>query len=107
MEVQAKRRADKYGISELDLELMYKRQQHRCAICGVHENESPNKKLHIDHCHEGGNVRALLCHHCNVGLGHFKDNPKYLERALEYVRQYEYTKEDWEAKEGEESSREA
>jgi hypothetical protein len=80
-------RATKYGISTLDLELMYKRQNSQCALCGITENET-GKKLVIDHCHAEGHVRALLCNPCNLGLGHFKDNPETLEKALKYVRHH-------------------
>jgi len=43
----------------------------------------------IDHCHEKGHVRGLLCYHCNIGLGHFKDNTLWLQRAIEYLKQDE------------------
>jgi hypothetical protein len=52
-----------------------------CVICGSTE------KLHIDHCHEVGQVRGVLCQYCNVGLGHFRDDPELLEFAAEYVRE--------------------
>lgn len=43
------------------------------------------KSLSIDHNHQTGKVRGLLCHHCNVGLGHFKDNIELLNSALDYL----------------------
>jgi hypothetical protein len=39
----------------------------------------------VDHGHETGEVRGLLCSNCNLGLGYFKDNPKYLEGAIKYL----------------------
>ena len=54
-----------------------------CAICGTRK---PGKKgFHVDHCHSGGQVRGVLCHGCNVGLGMFQDNPERLLRAAEYL----------------------
>lgn len=54
-----------------------------CSICGSHE------KLHIDHDHSNGKVRAALCHYCNVGLGVFKDDPEKLKRAIEYLDEHQ------------------
>jgi Recombination endonuclease VII len=50
-----------------------------CAICGSEEN------LHIDHDHNTGKIRALLCRSCNIGLGHFKDEPSLLVRGVDYL----------------------
>lgn len=51
-----------------------------CIICGSKEN------LVIDHDHKTGMVRGSLCMHCNLGLGHFKDDPELLEFAALYLR---------------------
>ena len=63
-----------------------KAQEYRCAICAFHQDDAPRKKLLLDHDHETGALRALLCHHCNVGLGHFKDSPALLEAAIRFLR---------------------
>lgn len=42
-------------------------------------------KLHVDHCHETGVVRGLLCYNCNTGIGRLKDNVIVLQRAIEYL----------------------
>lgn len=44
--------------------------------------------LHIDHDHETGKVRALLCHACNKGLGQFGDSIERLEQAIVYLKQH-------------------
>jgi hypothetical protein len=41
--------------------------------------------LHVDHNHMTGKVRGLLCHHCNVGIGHFEDNIVLLSNAITYL----------------------
>jgi hypothetical protein len=69
----------KYGITDEDYDAMAEAQGYRCAIC---ESDAP---FVVDHCHQTGRVRGLLCHNCNVGLGHFKDNPQILTAALQYL----------------------
>lgn len=61
-----------------------------CGICGVHELDCRNNKtkhfgLYIDHCHSTGNVRGLLCHNCNLTIGHAKDNIEILKSAIQYL----------------------
>ena len=62
-----------------------------CIICGSEE------KLVVDHCHTTNIVRGMLCNNCNMGLGHFKDDPFLLEFARIYLLYY--NKESSEAEE--------
>ncbi len=74
----------KYGI---DLEEYYKileSQNNCCIICGIHESKMETM-LSVDHCHTTGKIRGLLCHNCNIGLGNFKDDPKVMKKAIEYL----------------------
>lgn len=69
----------KYGLSREGYEAMVSAQEGMCALCG----ERPVK--HVDHCHETGRVRGLLCVQCNTGLGKFNDSPELLKKAVEYL----------------------
>lgn len=76
-----------YGITIADFDLMVKQQNNQCAICQRNFSEA-DLKPSVDHCHESGIVRGLLCQPCNVGLGWFRDNPDALSRAVEYLLEH-------------------
>lgn len=76
----------RFGITPEDYDEMLHKQGGCCAICG---GLNPNgNALSVDHCHETGLIRALLCNYCNAGLGQFRDNPDLMEAAAEYIRRY-------------------
>ena len=54
-----------------------------CIICGA--EEPPNKYFAVDHDHETGRVRGVLCHKCNKGIGLFQDSPELLRLAALYL----------------------
>ncbi len=70
-----------YGLSKEDYDKLYVNQQGRCAVCRI---ELP--VLHIDHFHEDGTIRGLLCGKCNRGIGLFDDNIELLEAVIKYLR---------------------
>lgn len=75
----------KYGITVDDYDDMLFKQNNCCAICGSPKGAA-GKRLAVDHSHQTGAVRGLLCDECNTGLGKFKDDPSLLARAIEYLR---------------------
>lgn len=77
----------KYGLTEFEYKKLVQRQDGRCAICNVEPNPYATHKrgLHIDHDHETGAVRGLLCGNCNAALGHFKDSIENLAQAIRYL----------------------
>jgi hypothetical protein len=74
----------KYGIDEQGYNEMFKAQEGCCAICKKHQTEF-KKKLAVDHCHETGEVRGLLCTSCNQALGLLQDSTTNLKNAFEYL----------------------
>ena len=77
----------KYGLTLGDYEALSDAQGGNCAIClGPDET---GRRLAVDHCHETGKVRGLLCGRCNAGLGFFRDAPNVLRQAAEYLYRVE------------------
>ena len=76
---------NKYNITLDDYNIMLFEQDGCCAICNTHHTEL-KQTLAVDHCHTTGNVRGLLCMHCNQALGKFKDNTKILQNAIKYLK---------------------
>ena len=77
-----------YGITELDYKLKLIKQNYRCAICREPETAIRNGRLQrlvVDHCHESGQVRGLLCMRCNLTIGLIKDHWLILDNAQDYV----------------------
>ena len=73
-----------YGITVDDYEMLLARQHYSCAICGSPECSS-GRRLAVDHCHQTGQVRGLLCMDCNTSLGGFKDDVNRLMLAAQYL----------------------
>ena len=76
----------RYGISLEEYENLLEAQQFKCKICGTTEAGNRHGTMVVDHHHESGQVRGLLCHNCNVMLGHAKDNVLTLSGAIDYLR---------------------
>ena len=74
----------RYGIDEAEYERRIEEQHGLCAIC----EEVPHDYFAVDHCHDTGKVRGLLCRKCNVGIGMLKDDPKIVQRAAAYLLEH-------------------
>jgi hypothetical protein len=79
----------RYGVTINEIDQMIAKQNNSCAICG--DKFTTRKNTHVDHCHTHGHVRAILCQHCNTGLGLFKDSPRLLQRAIYYLEHHAKT----------------
>lgn len=77
-----------YGLSIEEYNVMLANQNGVCAICARPEKMNAKgkiKPLSVDHDHQTGAIRALLCSDCNTGLGAYDDNPERLEAAAAYI----------------------
>ena len=79
----------RYNITPEDYFALLEKQGKTCAICNTEKSFRNNTQynLFVDHCHETGVVRGLLCHGCNAGLGLFSDNVSYLNKAIDYLNE--------------------
>ena len=68
-----------YGLTEAERDELIASQGGVCCIC----LSAP--PAHVDHCHQTGRVRGVLCFSCNAALGQFKDRPDVIRRAATYV----------------------
>lgn len=85
----ARRRATRlkcvYGLTTDEYDLLLLEQQGVCAICKS-DNPGHFGVFVVDHDHETGRIRGLLCNNCNMGIGKFKENANLLQDAASYLR---------------------
>ncbi len=74
-----------YGIDLNQYNIMFENQNGSCKICGTEEPGCGRSYFCIDHDHQTGDVRGLLCNDCNVGIARFKDNTDFLQSAINYL----------------------
>lgn len=85
----------KYNIDEIDFEALWIAFRGRCGICDKLLQRPEQRRgqsldvVAIDHNHQTGNVRGLLCNACNKGLGLFREDASLLERAKRYLQSCE------------------
>ena len=80
------RRKDVYGVSDEWYEKQLEMQGSECMICGG--ETCRNKPLFIDHNHDTGAVRGLLCGPCNSMIGFAQENPSILNAGIDYLGDY-------------------
>ena len=71
-----------HGLTRAEARAVIAKAAGACQLCG-----QPGD-LVVDHCHTTGKIRGALCHHCNTGLGMFKDDPARLMAAVRYLGRY-------------------
>ena len=79
-----------FGITIEEYNQMLDDQNKVCKICGGKEirklKNGKITRLHVDHNHETGEIRGLLCNRCNIMLGQARDNSLILIKAVKYLR---------------------
>ena len=77
--------AKQNGIDLAEYNRLFKVQGGKCAVCDIHQSEHEHA-LVVDHDHITKEVRGLLCHKCNRGLGLFDDNLEKMAQAIKYLK---------------------
>ena len=72
----------RYKKSEEEYEAQYYKQKGRCAIC----RKKSSRNLFLDHDHETGKIRGLLCIKCNFGIAFLNDNIEIMKNAIRYIK---------------------
>lgn len=75
-----------YNLTLEEIDELLIKQDHKCALCGTSLLET---KRCVDHDHETGIIRGILCYKCNTGLGWFQrfyENPELLKKTVEYIK---------------------
>ena len=74
------------GVPVGTYDKMFAKQNGRCAICNLPPENG--KRLHVDHCHDTGAIRGLLCGKCNRGIGYLQHSKEILSAAVIYLDEY-------------------
>jgi hypothetical protein len=85
-----------YGMTPDELNELLRNQKGRCAICRIKLSKDFFTRsavgrataVHVDHDHLTDMARGILCHHCNLGIGNFRDSVKLLKAAVAYLEGY-------------------
>lgn len=74
-----------YGITIEQFDTLLASQGGGCAICGSNVSDK-GRRFHVDHAHDSGRVRGILCGRCNRAMGQFNDDATLCENAAQYLR---------------------
>jgi hypothetical protein len=80
----SKYRKKTYGLSDEEYYALLDAQEWCCAICAKPVGQEKLDHA-IDHDHDTGDVRGILCRLCNLGIGYFRDQPELLDAAKDYL----------------------
>ncbi|MET9385308.1 endonuclease VII domain-containing protein [Streptomyces sp. NPDC002928] len=88
-ELALRRRLHRYKMTRDEYAALTAAAENRCMICGNEETAVDGKgnvkTLSVDHCHETGRIRGLLCNTCNRAIGLLRDSPTLLREAAKYL----------------------
>ena len=85
-----------YGMTLTEFNSLLEDQKGLCAIChmpepAIDKRTGKQRRLSVDHSHQTGKTRGLLCTLCNQGIGQFRENPELLMAAIEYIKKHNDT----------------
>jgi hypothetical protein len=75
----------KYGLAVEQYDAMSDAQGGICSICFFDDGMPQTRRLAVDHDHQTGNVRGLLCTRCNLAIGYARDDPSLLRAMARYL----------------------
>jgi len=75
----------RYKMSHEEYDDMMESTGDSCPICNYDFNEGRYKR-NIDHCHDTGYVRGIICHRCNLAIGALEHDVSIFERAIEWLK---------------------
>jgi hypothetical protein len=78
-----------YGITLEEFYSKLEEQNYKCAICEIDTPSGNGSNFYVDHNHTTGQIRSLLCHHCNMLIGHAKEDKKILLDTVQYLAKWE------------------
>lgn len=77
----------KYGLTPEDYQKMITLCGNKCEICRISpEKINRQRRLSVDHNHQTGKIRGILCHSCNIIIGLCKENPEILKEIIKYLK---------------------
>lgn len=82
----------RFGFTLVEYQVLLTKQKGGCAICGGNKLYGDKKYLAVDHDHNTGVIRGLLCDPCNLGLGKFGDSLALIQKAIVYLKRQRRTK---------------
>jgi hypothetical protein len=77
-----------YGLSMDKYEGLLEKQENKCAVCGI-DFQLLTRNPHIDHNHNTGEIRGILCSNCNTALGLLKDDVVRVQKLMEYIVKFQ------------------
>lgn len=84
-----------FNITTKEYDELFIQQNGVCLICfkneTSHHQNGKVKRLAVDHCHETGKVRGLLCNRCNTAIGLLQNNPVLAQKASDYLIKHQNT----------------
>ncbi|MCI0443008.1 endonuclease VII domain-containing protein [bacterium] len=89
IKVSAQHLTRHHGMNLHQFKKMLISQDHKCAICGCGLDKRFKTRISVDHDHISGNIRSLLCHHCNSAIGFLKDDPILALKAARYLKKHQ------------------
>jgi len=73
-----------YGLTIEEYDAILMSQGGLCLICHT-DTPGGRGRFHVDHDHDTGKIRGLLCHGCNIAIGHMREDPRILRSAADYL----------------------